>query len=246
MLIAQVARLKIRQLWRVVCKRRRCLGLLLLLNGIFWGMPAIYILVFTLPCPEVRLPSIHQLQQSKYNLYVVNWGFHTAIILEQPYGWQLGPPNHRQARYVEYSWGDKVFFMLEDTSITANIAAGVLPTASVVYVRGRDVLPTLQNGVRQLYHRQVTPQQLHSLVISLEQSFQRSSQGHRVTSYPYKTRFVGQFFPGREYYVIWSDCNAWTIRHLEHINVALSRIPIIFSEQVGPSLKGFRLLESSD
>jgi len=235
-----------RKFWEILKKRRRCIGLLLFLNGTLWGIPALYMAILTPPKPDIELPGIHQLKQSKYDIYVVNWGFHTALIIEQPRSWNLGPRNHPQARYVEYGWGDKRFFMLSDTSIPSTLAAGVLPTASIVYLRGRDTLPTEQTGVRQLYYRQVSPQQLHALVTSLEQSFQRQTSGRRGVPYPRVSNFAGQFYPGREYYVIWSNCNAWTIRQLEAIQVAQSDWPVIVSKQVSPNLKGFRLIQGSD
>lgn len=239
-------KIKIKSLGSALKKRRRCLGLFLCLNAGLLGMPAIYIALFTPPSSNIELPSIRELQQSKYNIYVANWGFHTAILVEQPPGWQLGPNNHPQARYVEYGWGDKRFFMFSDTSIPATLAAGVLPTDSVVYLRGRETLPTEKNNVRQLYHRQVTPQQLHRLITVLEQSFQRTADGERVEPYPPVSAFVGQFYPGREFYVIWSDCNAWTVSNLHDIDVAQSPFFIIFSEQVGPSLQGFQLIQGSE
>lgn len=237
--------IKFRQCWRVLQRRRRCIGILLFLNGGLWGIPALYMAIWTPPKPDVELPHINQLKQPQYNLYVANWGFHTAILIEQPEGWSLGPANHPTARYIEYGWGDKRFFMLSDRSIPTMLAAGVMPTDSVVYLRGRDALPTTQNHVRQLYHRQVSGQQLYHLITTLEQSFQRQA-GERLSPYPRVSNFVGQFYPGREYYVIWSDCNAWTIRHLQGIEAAHSDLPVIFSEQVGPSLKGFQLIQGTD
>ncbi|NJK28675.1 MAG: DUF2459 domain-containing protein [Acaryochloridaceae cyanobacterium CSU_3_4] len=234
-----------RKLWRLIQKRRRCIGIVLGFNGCLWGIPALYIALFTPPASEIKLPSIQQLQQSQYDVYVVNWGFHTAIIVEQPQGWTLGPPNHPQAPYIEYGWGDKQFFMLSDTSIPTTLAAAILPTPSVVYLRGRDAPPTAENYARQLYHRLISRQQLYALIGTLEQSFQRSPQGNRVKPYPQVPEFVGYFYPGREYYIIWSDCNAWTIKHLHRINIAKSDIPVIFSEQVGSSLEGFQLIQDS-
>ncbi|WP_299402285.1 DUF2459 domain-containing protein [Acaryochloris sp. IP29b_bin.148] len=244
MQLRQFLQRKAGQVRAVIRQRRRCLGILLLLNGGLWGMPALYMAVFTPPSPTIELPNLDTLKQAKYDIYVVNWGFHTALILEQPQGWRLGPTNHAQARYVEYGWGDKRFFMLSDTSIPTTLAAGVLPTASVMYLRGRETLPQPQYA-RQLYHRQITPQQLHSLLRSLEQSFQRTTNGERVAPYPQVPRFAGQFYPGREYYVIWSDCNAWTVRQLQAINVAQAYFPVILSEQVGPSLTGFELIKGA-
>ncbi len=245
MQIGQFFSFKMGAYWRILKKRRRCLGILVVLNGGLWGIPALYMAMMTPPKPNIDLPSLHSLKQAKYNIYVVNWGFHTAILIEQPQGWNLGPRNNPQARYVEYGWGDKVFFMLSDTSVPATLAAGLLPTDSVMYLRGRDTLPTEQNYARQLYHRQVSSQQLHTLIETLEQSFLRTA-GQRLDPYPRVSTFAGEFYQGREYYVIWSDCNAWTVRHLQNIDVAHSYIPVIFSEQVGPSLQGFELLQGKE
>lgn len=235
-----------RKAWRKcrsVVKKQRCLRVVVLLIGGLWGLPALYMVLFTPPRPPVNLPSIQQLQQPVYNLYVSNWGFHTAIILEQPQGWRLGPLNHPEARYVEYGWGDQHFFMESDRSLLTVLAAGIIPTDSVMYLRGSDQLPNAQIGP--LYYRSVTRQQLYDLIQSLEQGFKRQ-QGNRKMPFPEVPEFVGQFYPGREYYTIWSDCNAWTIRHLQDINVAHSAIPVVFAEQVGPSLKGFERLQGGN
>lgn len=237
-------RTKIRQFRGFLKRRRRCLGIVLLLNGGLWGIPALYMVIRTPPTPKVSLPNINQLRQSKYDLYVVNWGFHTAILLEQPKGWKLGPPNAPTSRYVEYGWGDKQFFMMSDTSFLTTLAAGIFPTDSVMYLRGRDTLLEAQNYARQLYYRQISAQQLYDLITTLEQSFQRQA-GERSMPYPPVPNFKGQFYPGREYYVIWSDCNAWTIRHLQEIEVAHSLVPVIFAEQVGPSLQGFQQIQGT-
>lgn len=238
-------RTRIRQFWGILKRRRRCLGILLLLNGGLWGVPALYMAIWTPPIPEVELPNINPLKKAEYDLYVVNWGFHTAILIEQPQGWALGPPHSPNSRYVEYGWGDKHFFMLSDTSFLATLTAGILPTESVMYLRGRDTLLSAQKHARQLYHRKVSAQQLYDLITTLEQSFKRQD-GERSVPYPPVPNFKGQFYPGREYYVIWSDCNAWTVRHLQGIEVAHSFGPVIFSEQVGPSLKGFQLIQGTD
>jgi hypothetical protein len=42
-----------------------------------------------------------------YRVYVVDWGYHTAIVVPQPTGWTLGPPGKEQAPLLEYAWGDR-------------------------------------------------------------------------------------------------------------------------------------------
>ena len=42
-----------------------------------------------------------------YTVLVVDWGLHTAIVVEQPPGWRLGPPGTETAPFVEVAWGDR-------------------------------------------------------------------------------------------------------------------------------------------
>ncbi|NJK40237.1 MAG: DUF2459 domain-containing protein [Acaryochloridaceae cyanobacterium SU_2_1] len=235
----------VQALWLLLRRRRRCLAWIFALNGSIWGLPALYIAVFTPQPAFVALSQTSLAQDRTYAIYVANWGFHSSIIVEQPRGWQLGPPHAPRSAFVEYGWGDRRIFMQDDWSIPTVLAAAFLPTDSIVYLRDRPAPPTRQDQVRQLYHRQVTAQQLQALVISLEQSFQRTAEGHRLAPYVYASRFKGRFYPGREFYIFWANCNGWTIHHLERLGIAEKGGPILLAEQVGPSLEGFQLQVSS-
>ena len=47
--------------------------------------------------PEM-LPNV---PDGTYRVYVVDWGYHTAIVAPQPAGWMLGPPGEEQAPLLE-------------------------------------------------------------------------------------------------------------------------------------------------
>jgi hypothetical protein len=46
-----------------------------------------------------------------YRVYVADWGYHTAIILQQAATWQLGSLGNERAPFVEFAWGDRRFYM---------------------------------------------------------------------------------------------------------------------------------------
>jgi hypothetical protein len=223
--------------WNVTPKRwqQSCLGL----GAILLGGPALFIACFTPPVPTQPSAGLPIPEQS-YHLYVADWGYHTTIILQQPKGWRLGPENDPDAAFVEYSWGDRNFYMNADFSPPALFATVFLPTPSVLHLRNWSQAPTLSSGMRYLYHRHINAQQLRALINSLETSFETS----RANVLPPVPRFRGRFYPGREYYIFWSACNAWTVNHLAQAGLARSGWPILIAAQVAPQLRGFKSLSS--
>lgn len=221
-----------------IAKHRFC-KIFLLLSGLLLGLPPFYIWTRTPPSSSTRLPAILP-SKTHYDLYVANWGYHTSIIVQQPQGWKLGPANAPDATFVEYSWGDLNFYMNADFSPLALFTTVFLPTPSVLHLRNWSKAPTLKNGMRHLYYRQINAQQLRTLVNSLETSFKTS----RAVVLPLVPRFRGRFYPGREYYIFWSACNAWTIRHLAKAGLAKGDLPVAIADQVAPQLRDFKALQS--
>ena len=87
-------------------------------------------------------------------MYVADWGYHTSIIVEQPRGWTLGPPGKERASFLEYSWGDKLFYMESDYRPHAVFATLVLPTPTVAYLDGWADPPDFR-GARAVYARTI-------------------------------------------------------------------------------------------
>ncbi len=223
--------------------KHRLYKLSLLVISLLFGLPPLYMWATTPAAPAIRLPPLPD-SNSHYDLYVANWGYHTSIILQQPQGWQLGPDNDPNARFVEYSWGDRNFYMNADFSPIALFSTVLLPTPSVLHLRNWSQAPTLRNGMRHLYHRQINAQQLRTLIQSLETTFKRTPQ--RPAALPPVPRFRGRFYPAREFYIFWSACNAWTVEHLAQANLAQPQWSVLLAEQVAPQLRQFQILQPSN
>jgi hypothetical protein len=217
-------------------RRRR--ALLLGLVALF-ALPPLYMVIATPPPGLVYLPEAPSAGNatargaiSHYRIFVVGWGYHTSIIVEQPTGWRLGPPGEENAPYVEYAWGDCLFYMESNYWPHALFATVFLPTTSVVYIDGRNHPPDSGEGVYALYTCKVTATQLRAVVSEMERAVQRTTSGQRVAPYPHAAGSAGQFYPGREFYIFWSDCNAWTVRRLQAAGLAGSSALVIFEGQV--------------
>jgi hypothetical protein len=190
--------------------------------------------------PDVRstvsLPPLPNRTDS-LRVHVVDWGYHTAIILEQPGSWALGPPGHESARFIEYAWGDRRFYMEQDYRAHAVFATLFLPTESVTYVEGRTQLPG--RGARSLHSRDVSPMEFLAIVGELESSIVRDSLGQRQSPHPATPGYAGRFYPAVGRYLWWSDCNRWTVDRLAAAGLAVGGRGVVFSGQVPRRLRGF-------
>lgn len=205
------------------------------------GLPALFMAVAT-PSPlDVPLPAVDP--SVRLRVYVLAWGYHTSIFVEQAPGWRLGPEGDESARIVEYGWGDRSFYMESNFCPESLFAAAFVPTPTVVYVRGHDRPPNefVVGGVISV--RECSTIEVLGLVRILEGQMDRSVDGLRPKAYPPVEGYGGRFYPGREYYVIWWNCNEWTARMLRDAGMASSSALVATPGQVTGRLVGFEAAE---
>ncbi len=200
------------------------------------ALPPVVIAVYTPAAGPVQLPPPVE-DQRRYGVYVLDSGIHTAIVIEQPQGWQLGPPGQEEATYVEYGWGDRAWYMEDKRGPLTVVSTVALPSESVTYVEGR---ATPHSGGRTMLWRQVPAEQLARLVQALETSMQRTKNGRRAEPFPAVAHRPGRFYPAREFYIFWYDCNAWTVRQLAEAELATGPAGVVLSSQVPQRLVGFQ------
>ena len=184
---------------------------------------------------EVAVPVV---PPGRYRVHVADWGYHTAIVLEQPPGWSMGPTGEERAPFLEYAWGDRRFFMESDYRPHAVFATVALPTASVLYLDGRPDPPSLE-GARAVYSRTVDAPTLHRLIRELERTFRRTLDGARLAAHPAAPGYGGRFYPARGRYLWTRNCNWWTVKRLAAAAMAGDDAGVILSGQVAGRLREF-------
>jgi hypothetical protein len=196
--------------------------------------------LYALFVPE-RLPApagLPPIADRAYQVAVVDWGYHTAIIIEQPKEWQLGPPGVEAAPFVEYAWGDRRFYLESDFRPHALFATLFLPTEAVLYVQGRSELPR-QGGSENMAVRTVSAKTLQQLVAHLERYVRHDSAGARLAPFAPTAGYRGRFYPAHGRYLWSRDCNWWTVAQLARAGLADDAPGVLFTPQVFTRLRGF-------
>ena len=201
--------------------------------------PWVYVRLWPDPPEPVAVPAADQ-SPAEYRVYVVDWGYHTSIVVPQPPGFAFGPRNDIQAAFVEGAWGDRSFYMESNYWPHRLFATLFLPTASVTYLAGWSRVPDKSDGIVARWSRSVTSDELTQLYAAMEGSIRHKSGQQRQDEYPPVKGYRGRFYPAHGYYLFWADCNRWTVDQLHNAGLAESGTGVILSQQVAARLRGFR------
>ncbi len=171
---------------------------------------------------------------------VLAWGYHSSIFVEQPPDGRFGPVGDEDARYVEYGWGDRRYYMESNFAPQVLFASATLPTASVVYVCGHAGPPEDEVVGGEVFVRECDGAEVLRLLTVLEQQMVREPDGSRPPAFAATPEYPGRFYPGREPYVLWWNCNMWTVRMLSDAGFDAHPELVVSPWQIGRSVRGFQ------
>jgi hypothetical protein len=205
------------------------------------GFAIVFPVAFATVAAEPARPmvSVSMPANGQYTIHVVDWDYHTSIILPQPPGWALGPTGQERAPFVEYAWGDRRFYRDADYRPQSVFATLVLPTASVAYLAGRTTVPRAGSAAQAVYTRDVDAETLHALAVELERTVRHDEYGNRTPPGEAVAGFNGLFYDAYGPYLWTRGCNRWTVDRLHAVGLAEHGRFVVFSGQVGTRLRGF-------
>ena len=205
-----------------------------------FAVAVLFPVAYALVRPEGRAStlSLPGFPSGRYEVYVVDWGYHTAIIIEQPPAARLGPPGAEGAPLVEFAWGDRAFYYASDYRPWVLAATLVVPTESVVYVRGRSAPPEV-GAADAVLRRTIDAATATRLAHGIQRSIRRGPNGGRAAPLAEAPGFVGRFYPAHGSYLWTRDCNWWTVARLAGTGLAEPPGGVVFTPQVPGRLLGF-------
>ena len=216
--------------------RRGILRVLVAVFVFMVGFPTLYAALVPdhLPPP----PALPEPPAGNYRLFVVDWGYHAAIVVEQPRGWRLGPPGAEESPFLEYAWGDRSFYYESNHRPHAVFGTLFLPTASVLYLEARPDPPHF-GGADTVFARTVDAATLHALLTELERSIEHDASGARLPPLAPTPLDRGRFYAAHGKYLWTRNCNWWVVARLAEAGLASAPAGVIFTTQVPARLRGF-------
>ncbi|MCP6760958.1 MAG: TIGR02117 family protein [Fischerella sp. CENA71] len=159
---------------------------------------------------------------------VYNTGIHSNIIVPTTnniFDWhkffsisKIGIDTAPNYNYLSFGWGDKDFYMLtpslSDLKFSTTFKALFLPTPSVMYVKGYQVIPT----DLEVKCVRVSKNDYLRLTDYIQDSFQLDTKGRTVRLGNGHTVNAG-FYAAVGSYSILRNCNSWTASGLRRANI---------------------------
>ena len=162
-------------------------------------------------------------------VHVTSNGWHTAIVLPANALAAAGgipeAADFAGAAFLEFGWGDRVYYPAEQKTLGMTLSAALAPTPAVMHVAGRPAAPgggTEYESVPVF----LTEEGFRRLAAALSAEFERPAGG-RAEPISRGLYAHSRFYRAHGDFHLFNTCNTWTARMLETGGVALSPSGIV-------------------
>ena len=166
---------------------------------------------------------------------VASNGWHTAIIVPAAALTATGllpeSADFPGAEFLEFGWGDRVYYPAQEKSLSMTLAAALIPTPAVMHMAGLTAAPADRASGPEVVSVALTETGFHSLVQALAGEFERPAGG-RATSVSRGLYPGSRFYHARGAFHLFNTCNTWTARMLRAGGVPLSSSGIVTADEL--------------
>ncbi len=158
------------------------------------------------------------------NVYVVNYSWHSGIILKKndiPQDLIPEKDDFPNAEFLEIGWGNKAFYQEPKFKLSLATKALFVPGPSTMYVYSFTDKPELEFSDSKVVQLQISPDNFYKLVESINKSFDRKGNT-RVPATLKGPYGDSRFYDALGSYGILSTCNNWTAKVLHTGGIPIS------------------------
>ena len=171
-------------------------------------------------------PPIHRVR-------VASNGWHTAVIVPAPALVATGllpeAADFPGAAFLEFGWGDRVYYPAQEKTLGMTLAAALVPTPAVMHMAGLAAAPRDDGAGREVVSVALTEAGFQRLARALAAAFERPAGGRAAPVsrglYP-----GSRFYHARGAFHLFNTCNTWTARMLHAGGVGLSPSGIVTAD----------------
>lgn len=162
---------------------------------------------------------------------VVSNGWHTAIFIRRAEVNATGllpeVDDFPDAAFLEFGWGEHVYYPAEETTPGMVLRAALLPTPAVMHVAGRARTPQLKDADVEVLA--MTQGDLRRMVRAIAGEFVRP-EGGRAEPVSRSLDLVSHYYDAHGTFHLFNTCNTWTARMLRSGGVNLSPSGVITAD----------------
>ncbi len=153
---------------------------------------------------------------AKMVIFVTSNGWHSGIVVAKA---DLPPArlpetaDFPEARFLEFGWGDAVFYPAKKVTLGMKLRAALVPTPAVMHVVGLWTDPARYFPQAEVVSLPIEEQNFRRLVDFIEASFERSGAARATATGP-GLYASSRFYPAKGSFHLFNTCNNWTARAL--------------------------------
>lgn len=171
---------------------------------------------------------------------VVSNGWHTAIVIGRAELIATGllpeADDFPQARFLEFGWGDRVYYPAREPTIGMALGAALTPTPAVMHMAGLSRPPELTYLDGEVAPLALSQAGFRRLAAALAGTFERPAGGRAKPVsrglYP-----DSHFYHAQGSFHLFNTCNTWTARMLRAGGVTLSPTGVITADDLMERLR---------
>ena len=166
-------------------------------------------------------------------IQVLSNGWHTAIVVPAPAIAATGllpeAADFPDAAFLEFGWGDRVYYPAKEKTVGMTLAAALAPTPAVMHMAGRSATPMGESGGLEVVPVLLTEVGFSSLVEAIAATFERPSGG-RAEAVSRGLYPGSRFYHANGEFHLFNTCNTWAARMLHAGGVALNASGIVTAD----------------
>ena len=166
-------------------------------------------------------------------IQVASNGWHAAIVVPAPALADTGllpeAADFPHAAFLEFGWGDRVYYPAKEKTVGMTLAAALAPTPAVMHMAGLAGAPRAGGSSREVVAVGLTEAGFLNLIEALAAEFERPAGG-RAASVARGLYPGSRFYNARGSFHLFNTCNTWTARMLRAAGVAISPSGIVTAD----------------
>ncbi len=162
--------------------------------------------------------------EAAHGIYVYSNGWHTSIVLPRrtlPPGLIPEVEDFPNAAFLEFGWGDRIYYPAPDPSFDMALAAAITSSPAVMHVAGLPRPPQDHYGDIEVLALHLSTAALVRLATEIDASFDRP-EGGRAEHLAQGLYPDSWFYPAHGAFHLFNTCNTWAARMVAATGVEVS------------------------